>query len=348
MDLALNCSILVLSVDSNLSSIALYSILLLSLEVSRTPAEGVESFDLTVVVGEEESQLVESSTLLSVCLRLETKQLAAVEGTHVIGLSVYCEGRKLCSAHVVAEDLLNIVVSPCSGNYDCRSRVCREVCNSRGAYVVLGALELVETLCSDEAFGAVEGIVYGCELTFAVCCPLGLAACCKEEGSNVPCGCVCLHGEVLACCFACSDELFEASEIFCLDDALVVIHEVSVIRGQRISVDLAAGGSCCYSGLIVVLGDGLACAFAELSDSRALNESCQLVLSEEVKVRCCGNVGEYLGSCIGLGHFVYCSNDLDAKSVGLVEVFDLLGGEFLSFAGAPDKGFVFAGQLAGR
>ena len=156
-DVALHVSVLSLVIYGYELRAVLYEIAVLSVLVGRSPCELLASFELSFLAGEELGQLVDGSCLLGIRLRLYSEELAALEGAHLIGLSVDGEGRQLGYSEVVLEDALCGVVIPGTG-YNCGSA------GAERGYVgilnvALGVLQEVHGLGGSESLVGVEVVV---------------------------------------------------------------------------------------------------------------------------------------------------------------------------------------------
>ena len=343
-DVALHVSVLSLVIYGYQLRAVLYEIAVLSVLVGRSPGELLASFELGFLAGEELGQLVDGSCLLGVRLRLYSEELAALEGAHLIGLSVDGEGRQLGYSEVVLQNALRGVVIPGTGYY----------CGSAGAErgyvgilnVALGILQEVHGLGGSESLVGIEVVVDGGELTVGIDGPLGYAAGSEEECRGVPTGVVEVHDEVLTGCFAGGNDLLKALGVLVGDDALVIVHEVAVVGSERISIVCVSRGDGDEGVTVVLSLYLLGCGLTELGYSSGVDQPCQLVLSEEEQVSACLNV---LYHGVGCGAFAYCLYGglyHDAQSVGLVEVIDLLLCEFYCGIGAPYLDLVGTCDLA--
>ena len=317
----------------------------LVLLVGGTPVEGLEALHLAGFVGQVLSELVESGGLLGVGLGLYAQELAAVVGTEVILLAVNGEGGKIGSAHVVAEGGLDVIVCPGTGHND--GGAGSELGSLRGAQMSGGLDELLHTLYGDEAVVGIEGIVDFGELTVVIGDPLGLTAGRKEEGSEIPGGSLHFESEILAGVLTVLDQLLHGVEVGLGDNGLIIVHEVAVIGGEGVGVEIFARGSGGNDAFVVGFLNGLGSAGAELGKSRGLDEPCELVLSEEVDIAAGLNVGDHVGSRVSLGSGLDLRGELDAEFVVGVEVVDLLLGEIDSRLGYPNGDLVLTGNVAG-
>ena len=345
MDLALRLGVFVLLQKRCKTRVRLDCVGLLCIQVGRTPGESFETFHLAFFVGEVLSQDLQADLTVRIGLRLNTHQFAAVEGTEVVFLAVHFEGRQVGDAHVVAEQAADDFIVPRTGDND-RTVVCEDVAGG-GGQMALGVDQFLHALDSDETFGAVERIGNGNEFAVVAGGPIGLAAGCKEPGCKVPCGGVGLEREGLARRFAIRDQLFKRINVFLGDNALVIVHEVAVIGGQRVRIERIAGSCRRNNAGIVCFLDDFCSFFIELDQRIALYKTSKLVLREAVDVCACGNVNQHLICARRFGNTVDGRDELDAFRVGVVEVFDLLLGQINSRFADPNGNLV-GDFVAGR
>ena len=188
--------------------------------------------------------------------------------------------------------------------------------------VVSGGLgQDLHALHSDHTLVGVEGVVHRGEVAVCIGSPVVVAAGSKEECSGVP-SIFQSEAELNIVFFASSDQLFHAASILFGDDALVVVHIVTVVAGHGVGIDgacnLGSGNGTC----VVVSGDKVLSSLAGLSQSSSLYQTGQLVLCEAVDVRCGGDVSDDLGTGVSLGNAFDLSIDLDA-GVGFLKCLDL-------------------------
>ena len=135
---------------------------------------------------------------------------------------------------------------------------------------------------------------------------------------------------------AVGNQLLHGVDVFFGDDGLVVVHEVAIVRGQRIGVQGIAGRASSHDDGVVGLLHGLGSLIAQLVQRAALDKASELVLREAEQIGTNRDVGQHGVGSSGLGN----SNDLrvegDAVGVGLVEVIDLLLGQINSSLTDPD------------
>ena len=173
----------------------------------------------------------------------------------MIGLAVHGEAGQFGSAQVVAQDVLGIVVGPGTGYHD--GSALGEFAYVRGLDVGLGGDQLLQALRADETLVGVDVVVHGDELAVIVGGPFGDTAGTEEEGDRIPGGVLQFHGEVLVGGFAVGDQVFQGAQMSGVDGALVVVHEVAVISGQRVGIQIFTHGSSRYgTGIVRFLHDG--------------------------------------------------------------------------------------------
>ena len=345
MDLALGHGVRSLGQQSGQAGIGLNLGRGLVNQVGGTPGQSVEALHLALLAGQILSQLVQHGGAGRIGLGLDAHQLAAVEGAQVVLLAVNLEGGQVGGAQIVAQDVADGLVAPGAADDDGGALV--EGGSVRRAQEHGGLNQLLHALDGDQALGAVEGILHGDELAVGVGGPLRDAAGGKEEGRHVPGGGVHLKGEVLVGGFAVGNQLLQGVQIFLGDDGLVVVHEVAVVRGQGVSVELFTGsGGGDDAGVIVGL-DEVSGAGSELGQSTGLNQTGELVLREAVDVAAGLHVSDHQGGGVSLADGLHLGVDDDAELIGLVEVLDLLLGQIDSRVGDPDGDIISTGQIGG-
>ena len=344
MDLALGHGVLVLQQQSGQRGVGLHGLVGLVHQVGGAPGHSVEALHLALLAGQILGQLVEGGGLGGVGLGLDAQQLAAVEGAHVIALAVHLEGGQVSGAQVVAQDAGHGLIGPGAGDHDGAAAV--EAGAVRGAEVHGGVYQLLHALGGDEAVGAVEGILHGHEVAVRVGFPGGLAAGAEEEGSDVPGGGVGLHGEVLAGGLAVSHQLLQGIQVLLGDNGLVIVHEVAVIGGQGVGIQLAVDGGSSHHTGIVSSGNSLGSLHAQLVQSAGLHQTGKLILREAEQVAAGFHVGDHLGSGVALAHRLHGGVEGDAILIALVEGSDLLLGQVNDSVSAPYGDVVGARQLA--
>ena len=167
----------------------------------------------------------------------------------------------------------------------------------------------------------------------------------EEEARGVP-GVLEFIGDVLACGLAVGDDCLKAVDIGIRNNALVIIHEVAVIGGQRIGVEIGAGLSReDRSGVVVGL-----CEFnggvSELGECAGLDQTAELVLSEEIEISAGLNVGDHVCCRVSLRNGLNGRVDGDAVFVGAVEVGDLSLCQIYRRFGRPDYDIIGSGEIA--
>ena len=344
MDLALRDGVLVLEQQSGKARVGLHFGGSLIDQVGRAPGNRVEALHLALLTAEVLGQLVDGSLLHGVGLGLDAHQLAAVEGAHVVALAVDLEGGQIGGAEIVAQDALDGLEGPGAGDDDGAAGIKAGAVG--GAEVVVGVEQLLHALDGDQALGAVEGVFHGDKGAGLIGGPLGGAAGAEEPGSDVPGGGLVLHGEVLAGSFAVGNQGLEGVEVFLGDNGLVIVHEIAVIRGQGVGVELSVdGGSRDHAG-VVGAGNQFGSLHAELGQSAGLNKAGKLVLGKAEDVAAGFNVGDHLGGSVAFADGLNGRVKGDAVRVAGVKVLDLLLGQIDDRVGAPDGDVIGAGQLA--
>ena len=172
--------------------------------------------------------------------------------------------------------------------------------------------------------------------------PVRGAAGAKEEGSQIPAVAE-VEAELLVSLLAVGNDLVEAGGIG--DDGLVVVHEVGVVRGHGVGVDLTVDGGSLDGTGIVVLGDELGSLGAQLGQSASLDKAGKLVVSEAEQVAAGVHVGDHLGGSIALAHVLDGGLDHDAVGVLGVEIVDLLLHQLNDVLRAPDLDLIGTGKL---
>ena len=184
------------------------------------------------------------------------------------------------------------------------------------------------------------------EGTAVIRLPLGHAARREEEGSQVPGGSLHLEREILSGCFAVCDQLFQGVDILFRNDALVIVHIVAVVRGQRIGVHRVAGGCGGHGAHVVLSLDLGSCFIIQLCQRAGLHQAGKLVLSEEEDI-CAGfHVRDHAGRGIRFGYGFNRRIEGNAQFVGSVEGFDLRLGQVDHFFRNPERDVI--GAVSGR
>ena len=339
MDLALRHGVRSLLQKSGKARVGLDFRRGLSVQVGGSPAALVEALKLALLTGQVLRKLVAGSQFRLVGVRLHAHELAAVEGAEMVFLTVDFEGRKIRDAHVVAEDALNGLIVPDTGNDNCAVLLETGALGSR--QMPVRGNELIQTLRGDQAFVGVEVIVDGQELTGLVDRPFGHAAGCEEPGCDVPCRGFSLEGEILLSLLAVGQELLKAVDIRFRDDALVIVHKIAVVRGQRIGIQGTVGGLRGLDDAFRVLGgDLLSRLGAELRNSTCKHETCELVLREAEQISAGFDVGDHVRAGIRFGNGLDRRLELQTVFVVRIVIFDLLDGEIFDFICDPDGHFI--------
>ena len=231
----------------------------------------------------------------------------------MIGSSINCEGRKISNTHVVTKDVFNSRSCPSTGNDNSgRDSVC-ERSTITGGVCSRGLSQDLHTLHSNQTLIGVKVIVNRNEGTISSSCPFGNTACAEEECSVIPSAGFKFHRELSVVCFTCSNEVFQRINDIFGDDALIVVHEVTVIGCQRIAVELAVNCGSHDGSIIVSFLDGRSSCITEDIQSTGLNKTSQLVLCEAVEIRTGFNIVDHLRSGIRFGDAFDRSIDHDAR-----------------------------------
>ena len=348
MDGALHDAVVLLLIDGLQDRVVGDGLVGLRGQVRGTPALGGVALQGALLAGEVLGQQVQRGGLGRIGLGLDAHQLEAEEAAQVIGLAVHLEGGQVGHAHVVAQDGFDVLGGPGAGHDD--GGAVGEGGSLRAGHMDGGGDQLLHALGGDQALVAVEGVVHLREDALVVGVPLGDAAGAEEEGSQIPGGGLHLEGEVLAGGFAVGDQLLQGFHVFLVgDDGLVIIHEVAVVRGERIGEHAAVRGGHGLHGVRVgVLLHGLHGPVAQLGQGAGLHQTGELVLREAEDVAAGLDVGHHLGRGVALTHRLDGGVELDAVLVRAVEVLDLLAGEVHDLVGHPHLDVIFAGQAFRR
>ena len=339
MDLALRHGVRSLLQKSGKARVGLDFRRGLGVQVGGAPAALVEALKLALLTGQVLRKLVAGSQFRLVGVRLHAHELAAVEGAEMVFLTVDFEGRKIRDAHVVAEDALNGLIVPDTGNDNCAVLLETGALGSR--QMPVRGNELIQTLRGDQAFVGVEVIVDGQELTGLVDRPFGHAAGCEEPGCDVPCRGFSLEGEILLSLLAVGQELLKAVDIRFRDDALVIVHKIAVVRGQRIGIQGTVGGLRGLDDAFRVLGgDFLSRLDAELGKGVRKDETSELVLCEAVQVAAGLNVGDHVRGSRAFRNSFDRRIELQAVFIAVVVIFDLLDSQIFDLFSNPDSDVV--------
>ena len=282
---------------------------------------------------------------LGIGVRLHAHQLGADEGAELVLLAVHGElGQGRCAV-VVAQDVLRVLDVP--GAADHEAGIVVEFGGLGAVDELVGVHDHVHGLGGDEALVGVEVVDHGQELAIAVGFPHGLAAGAEEEGGQIP-AVLQVEAEGLAGGFAVGDHLADVAQGLSLDHALVVEHEVGVVGGHGVSIEIFARGGRGHGSFHVVGLDELSRLGAQLTQSTGLHQTVELVLREEVDVAARFHVGDHLGGCVAFANGLDGGIELDAHVVAVVEVLDLLLGQIDDLLGRPNGDGVLTGQLTGR
>ena len=259
--------------------------------------------------------------------------------------AVHLEGGQIRHAHVLAQNGADRGIIPGSADQD--RGVVRELIRTAGADVEGGVHQLLHALDGDQARGAVEGVMHGDEGAVVIGGPLGNASGAEEEGGQIPGRALHLKGEILLGSFAVRDQLLQGVHVLLRDDALVVVHEIAVVRRQGIGVDRVPGGGGGHGTGVVIGPHEFGGARAQLHQGTGLHQAGKLILREAEDVAAGFHVRHHLGRRVRLGNGFHRGVDHDAQLVAGVEGFDLLLCQIHDVLGHPDL-HVIGARDAGR
>ena len=345
MDLALRHGIGSLLDQRSQAGVGLNRFGSLVFQVGGTPGQRFKPFHLALRAGQVLGQLVDGRALHFVNLRLHAQQFAAVEGAQMIFFSVHLEGGQVRDAHVVAQVFLNLREVPGAADQD--RRVLVELVGAAAAQVIGGIHQFLHALDGNQAVVAVESVAHGDEFAVIVGHPHAAAAGGEEEGSQVPGRSLHFESEVLLGSFAVGNQLLQGVNVFVRDDTLIIVHEVAVVRSQRIGVQLFARSGGRNRARIIVGNDGLAGLLAQGIQSAGLYKAGELILREAVDVAAGFDVGDHLGGGIRFGNSLNGSVELESEFIVGVEIGDLLFSQILGCFRNPDLdvvGFAVGGR----
>ena len=229
---------------------------------------------------------------------IDTDQFVAGEGGHLDLLTVQRVGRQLAGGVVVAPNFISVVCTP--GAVDASNQ--SAVLQLTGELLVLQGDEAGVLTDINDSLGNVSarGLIPVADGIHAVISQAQVQAGASIEAVQVP-AVRNVHRDFLACVGCLLHHRVKALDIVLGEEALVVEHEVAVVSGQGVSIQLAIDrGSIDRRGSVAALD--IVRIQLHFLQSASLDQLVQLVIGKSINISSGGGVGQdgILGRGLGL------------------------------------------------
>ena len=263
---------------------------------------------------------------------VDADQFEAGEGSHLDLLAVQGIGRQLAGSVIIAPNFSSVVCTPGAVNASNQGAVLQLA----GELFILQGEEAGVLADIDDSLGNVSArsFVPVADGVHAVISQAQVQASASIEAVQVP-AVSNVHRDFLACGGCLLHHRVKALDVILGEEGLIIEHEVAVISGQGVSIQLAVQG-CSVNRSCSVAALDIVSVQLNFLQGACLNQLVQLVISKCVNVSSGGGVGQdgILSLLFGL------SAQVDGDLAAVIAVFfDKVisdgAQQFLVFLGAP-------------
>ena len=275
---------------------------------------------------------------------VDTNQFEAGEGSHLDLLAVQGVGGQLAGGVVVAPNFSSVVCTP--GAVDAGNQ--GAVLQLTGELFVLQGDEAGVLADINDSLGNVSArsFVPVADGVHAVISQAQVQASASIEAVQVP-AVSNVHRDFLACGGCLIQHRVKALDVILGEEGFIIEHEVAVISGQGVSIQLAVHGCSVNRSRAIAVLDIVSVQLNFLQGA-CLNQLVQLVIGKSVNVSSNGGVGQDGILGCGLGLSAQVDGDLAAViAVFFDKVISDGAQQFLVFLGAPHGQGNVVGESSG-